>query len=199
MSQAANYLNEVGMLNRTPRSGFAFLGTGQQSVSEHIARMLHIAFLLARQTASKVDELRLLHLVLFHDLPEARTGDQNYVNHKYVRADLDKVLEEGAHEWPFGQEIAGYIREFEERVTPEAVLANDADQLELLASLKEQMDLGNPHVQDWIPPLLARLKTDVAQKLAQEILATPWDEWWFSDKEDPHWVHHGRGEAASVE
>ncbi len=197
MTRDANYLNEVGMLNRTPRTGFAFLGSGHQSVSEHTARMLHVAFLLARASATKVDELRLLHLVMFHDLPEARTADQNYVNHKYVHADLDKVLEDGAREWPYGPEIVDYIREFEERATPESQLANDADQLELLLSLKEQGDLGNPDVADWIPPLLARLKTDVGQKLAQEILATRWNEWWFSDKEDPHWVHHGRTEPLS--
>jgi putative hydrolase of HD superfamily len=48
MSQYANYLNEVGMLNHTPRSGFAFLGAGEQSIAEHIYRMMHVAFLLAR-------------------------------------------------------------------------------------------------------------------------------------------------------
>ncbi len=96
MSQRADYLNEVGMLNRTPRSGFAFLGAGQQSVAEHVQRMLHVAFLLARLSQEKVDELHLLHLVMFHDLPEARTGDHNYVHHRYVQDDLARLLAEGA-------------------------------------------------------------------------------------------------------
>ena len=47
MSTFADFLFEVGMLNRTPRSGFAFLGSGEQSVSEHSFRMLYIAWLLA--------------------------------------------------------------------------------------------------------------------------------------------------------
>ncbi|MBI4788822.1 MAG: HD domain-containing protein [Chloroflexi bacterium] len=178
MSQRANYLNEVGMLNRTPRSGFMFLGSGGQSVAEHMFRMLHIAFVLARMTAEPVDELRLLHLVMFHDLPEARTGDHNYVNKKYVYEDMEKLLAEGAAQWPAGDEIAGYVREFEARESPAARLAADADQLELLLMLKEQADLGNQATGDWVVALLARLKTDAGKQLAEEILATRWDAWW---------------------
>ncbi len=188
MSQRANYLNEVGMLNRTPRSGFAFLGSGAQSVAEHIHRMMHIAFVLARLSDEKVDELRLLHLVLFHDLPEARTSDHNYVNRRYVIEDMEKVLDDGAREWVNGDEIVALIREFEAGETPEARLAKDADQLELLLMLKQQADLGKPHVDEWITPLLARLKSAPGKRLADEILATRWDAWWFDDKRDPHWV-----------
>jgi putative hydrolases of HD superfamily len=191
MGQFANYLNEVGMLNRTPRSGFAFLGAGEQSVAEHIYRMMHVAFLLARmsQAQEPVDASHVLYLVMFHDLPEARTSDHNYVNRKYVQEDLQQVLEDGASHWPFGEEIAAYVREFEAAETPAARLAKDADQLELLLVLKEQGDLGHPHVDDWIKPLLARLKTDVGKRLADEILATRWDDWWFNDKQDPHWTN----------
>ena len=182
MSQYANYLNEVGMLNRTPRSGFAFLGAAEQSVAEHMYRMLHVAFVLSRMSEEKVDEAHLMRLVLFHDLPEARTGDHNYVNRKYVQEDLKQVLEDGASHWPYGDEIAAHIREFEAAETPAARLAKDADQLELLLVLKEQGDLGHPNVDDWIKPLLARLKTPAGKRLADEILATRWDEVWRVSK-----------------
>ncbi len=188
MSQYANFLHEVGMLQRTPRSGLQFLGAGTQSVSEHIQRMLHIAFLLARLNEEHVDELKLLHLVLFHDLPEARTSDHNYVNRRYVIEDVEKVLQEGERVWPFGAEIAAYVREFEAAETPEARLAKDADQLELLAMLKEQYDLGNAQAMKWMQAALQRVKTIAGKKIAEEIMQTRWDAWWFSDQSDPHWV-----------
>ncbi|MBI3536607.1 MAG: HD domain-containing protein [Chloroflexi bacterium] len=188
MTQRANYLHEVGMLNRTPRSGFQFLGSGEQSVSEHTHRMLHVAFLLARASDERVDELKLLHLVMFHDLPEARTSDHNYVNRRYVIEDLEKVLREGERVWANGKEIAAYVREFEAAETLEAKLAKDADQLELLAMLKEQFDLGNASARAWMDSAIKRLHTVAGKHLAQEILATRWDEWWYADKSDPHWV-----------
>jgi 5'-deoxynucleotidase YfbR-like HD superfamily hydrolase len=178
LSLAANFLFEVGMLARTPRSGFPFLGSGKQSVAEHVYRMLTVAFVLARESEQPVDELHLMHLVMFHDLPEARTGDQNYVNHKYVRVDWDKLFGDLSASLPHGAEIVALVREFEERSSPEARLANDADQLEFLLMLKEQQDLGNPRAVDWISPAVARLKTPAGKRLAEEILETRSDEWW---------------------
>jgi putative hydrolases of HD superfamily len=102
MSQRANFLNEVGLLNRTPRSGLAFLGANEQSVAEHVYRMLHVAFVPARMSDETADELHLMRLGLFHDLPEACTSDHNYVNRKYVKEDLENLLDDGTCEWPCG-------------------------------------------------------------------------------------------------
>jgi len=193
MTHCADYLHEVGMLNRTPRTGFQFLGSARQSVAEHSHRMLHVAFVLARMSAEPVDELRLLHLVMFHDLPEARTGDQNYVARRYMHEDLEAVLRDGEQAWPHGGQIAAHVREFEARATPEAQLARDADQIELLLVLREEQDLGNPRAANWIDPLLARLTTDAGRALAAEIMATPSDHWWFYNPADPHWVAGHKG------
>lgn len=194
MSQIADFFYKVGMLAHTPRSGFAFLGSGRQSVAEHTFRMLNIAFVLNRMVEEPVDELHLFKLVLFHDLPEARTGDLNYENQKYVRADEEKLFREMEQELPYGQEIVAYAREYEDRATPAARLAYEADQLEFLITVKEELDKGNPLASDWIPPCLARLKSDAARSLAHDILETRMDEWWFSNKQDPHWVTRGRKE-----
>lgn len=192
MSLHANFFYEVGMLAHTPRSGFAFLGTGRQSVAEHTFRMLHIAFVLNRLIETPVDELHLFQLVLFHDLPEARTGDLNYENQKYVQVDEQRLFGDMARELPFGAEIVALAREFEARQTPASLVAYDADQLEFLLTVKEEQDKGNQLALDWIPPVLLRLKSDAAKQLAQEILETRADEWWFSNKGDAHWVNRGR-------
>ena len=193
MSQHAKFCYEFGMLSYTDHSGFAFLGSGEQSVAEHTCRTLGIAFLLARLLEEPVDELRLMRLLLFHDLPEARSGDLNYMNQKYVQVNWDRLLGEMKAELPFGEEIVAWVREFEERATPEARVARDADQLELLMSLREEVDGGNPRAADWIPSVRARIQTPAGQRLAEELLHTRCDEWWFHNKGDRHWVQGSSG------
>src|SRR5215470_8610907 len=100
----ANFLFEVGMLRRTPRSGLQFLGSGDDSVAEHILRATYLAFTLGH-LVDGVDRNRLLLLCLVHDLPEARTGDLNYENKKYVSADEAGAIRDLARTLPFGGEI----------------------------------------------------------------------------------------------
>jgi putative hydrolase of HD superfamily len=190
MKNVANFLFEAGMLKRTPRSGFQFLGSGAESVAEHIFRTTYIGYTLGR-LAKGVDVDRMVKMCLFHDLPEARTGDLNYVNKKYVEADEKKAVEDLARTLPFGHEIQDLIREFTEGKTEEAKLARDADQLEFVLALKEYKDLGNKYADEWLEFSLRRLQTDAARELAKVILETDSSLWWFSDKSD-WWVSGGK-------
>ncbi len=192
MGTFADLIHELGMLAHTPRSGLPFLGSGRQSVAEHSHRMACIALLLARRCGQPVDEARLLKLCLFHDLPEARTGDQNYVHRKYIAVDGGRLRADLAAASPIGPELVALIEEFERGQSLEAQLARDADQIELLALLREQADLGNPRADAWMDSCLLRIRTAAGQALAAEVRATPADEWWFHDKHDAHWVH-GKG------
>lgn len=173
-----NFLNEVGMLSLTPRSGFAFLGSGKQSVAEHSFRMALTGFVLADMAKEKVDRSKLILMCLLHDLPEARTGDLNYVNKKYVKADERKVLEEYATSYPCGKEISELILEYIEAQTIEAKLAHDADQLELMLVLKQESEKGNLRALEWYDRCLLRLKTKAGKALGQKILTVPSNEWW---------------------
>lgn len=186
MKNIANFLFETGMLKRTPRTGFQFLGSGAESVAEHIFRTVYIGFALGR-LAVDIDTDRLIKMCLFHDLPEARTGDLNYVNKKYVKADIDKAVDDMASTVPFGAEIRELILEFEKEETVEAQLAHDADQIELILALKEYKDLGNTYADEWLDFAMKRLKTGIARELAETILETDSSLWWFSDKSD-WWV-----------
>lgn len=169
--------NEIGMLAHTPRSGFAFLGSGQQSVAEHSHRMTLIAYVLADECKQPIDLAKLLVMCLCHDLPEARTGDLNYVNKKYVRADESKVIEELKSKHPIGRQIGTYLNEYIECKTLEAHLAHDADQLELLLMLKEANDLGNPRAMEWFDGCVKRLYTETAKAFAETIRTTRSDAW----------------------
>jgi putative hydrolase of HD superfamily len=190
MKNIANFLYEAGMLKRTPRSGFQFLGTGAESVAEHIFRTTYIGYALGK-LAKSVDVDRMIKMCLFHDLPEARTGDLNYVNKKYVEANEKKAVEDLAQTLPFGGEIRELVLEFIEGKTDEAKLARDADQLEMILALKEYKDLGNTYADEWLDFSLKRLQTDTARELAGTILETDSSLWWFSDKSD-WWVTGGK-------
>lgn len=191
MKNIANFLFEAGMLKRTPRSGFQFLGSGAESVAEHIFRTTYIGYALGK-LAKNIDVDKLVRICLFHDLPEARTGDLNYVNKKYVDADERKAVHDLAETLPFGKELRDLIGEFIEGETEEAKLARDADQLEMILALKEYKDLGNRYADEWLEFSLKRLQTDTAKELARTILETDSSLWWFSDKGD-WWVNGGKG------
>lgn len=183
MKEIANFLFEVGMLKRTPRSGFQFLGTGSESVAEHVFRTAYIGYVLGNMT-SGIDKDRLLKMCLFHDTLEARTGDLNYVNKKYVKVDEEKAALDLTSKLSFGEELKGYIKEFEEQTTEESRLAYDADQLEMILALKEYKDLGSKYADEWLEFALKRLKTEKAKELASVVLETDSSLWWFSDKGD---------------
>ena len=187
MKDLINFLFEVGMLKKTPRTGYQFLGSGKESVAEHSFRMALIGYLLSIQEP-KADSMKTMLMCLFHDLHEARTGDHNYVNKRYVQIDEDKAVQDLAKGLPFGDQIISLTREFTEGQSLEACISRDADQLDLILSLKEQQDLGNAYAREWLHYAVKRLQTDSARKMAQEILETDSTEWWF-EKKTEWWVN----------
>lgn len=186
-----NFLFEVGILSKTPRSGFHFLGSGQQSVSEHTSRTAYIGFVLSTLDG-KVDMPKVLQMCLFHDLAEARTSDLNYVHQKYTVSDEHKAIEDLIKTLSFGDEIHQILKEYKDRKSKESILAKDADNIEWLLSLKEQVDIGNKRAETWIPSTVKRLKTKVAKDLAKSIVSINSDDWWFSQKEDDWWVNRNK-------
>jgi len=189
--EVAKFLFEVGILSKTPRSGFHFLGSGQQSVSEHILRVIYTGYSLA-QLAGDVNITKVLKMCLFHDLAEGRVSDLNYVHQKYVEKKEQKAIDDLTKPLPFGDDIKEILKEYETRESKESLIAKDADNIEWILSLKEQFDNGNIKAKEWIDNALKRLKTEVAQNLAKEILDSSSDDWWFGDKKDDWWVNRNK-------
>jgi len=185
-----NFLFEVGILAKTPRSGFHFLGSGQQSVAEHVHRVVYVGWVLA--TLEGADVAKVMKMCLLHDLAEARTSDLNYVHQKYAHADERSAIQDLAKTLAFGGEMLELLNELKERKTKEAIITKDADQVEWILSLKEQLDIGNSRAATWIPPAVKRLKTERAQALAEQVLQTDSDAWWYSDKESDWWVNRDK-------
>ncbi len=187
-----DFLFESGMLSKTPRSWTSFLGSGEQSVAEHINRVCYIAFALAEMSAEKADKSRILEMCLFHDFAEARVSDLNYVHQKYNTRHEDSAVKDLVSTLPFGEKVQGLVDEYEERKTLESQIVKDADNLEFLISLKEQADVGNIRVLTWIDSTVKRLKTKEAKELAKNIIKTDSDRWWIGDQNDPWWVNRNK-------
>jgi putative hydrolase of HD superfamily len=178
MKAIADLLFEAKILKNIPRAGFAFLGAGRESVAEHSFTTAFIAFVMSRMDPG-VDGQRLVAMSLLHDLPEARIGDLNYVQKRYVTADEPRAIADAIANLPFDNDIAELLAEFNGQQTREARLAHDADQLAFILDLKSISDVGGKTPEKWLPVVQKRLKTDLGKKLAEAVSLRSWDAWWM--------------------
>jgi len=185
LTRLADLVFEAGMLRKTPRTGYQFLGSGAENVAEHSFRTALIGFVLASQAGA--DPYRTMALCLFHDLPEARTGDFNYVNKLYNKTDPRRALTDALAGTGLSATILPLHDELEAAATPEAQLAQDADQIDLIANLKEELDLGNRYATDWIEAALGRLRTEAGRTLAATVATTDHAAWWFLGPDRGWW------------
>lgn len=186
LGRLADFLFEVGMLRKTPRSGWAFLGTGNENVAEHSFRTAVIGFVLARDMGADAEKTAMI--CLFHDLHEARTGDFNYVNKMYNSSDRDKALTDALQGTGLTNTIMSWWHELEEARSIEAMIAQDADQIDLILNLKEELDRGNPKAQEWIDVALERLRTSRGKMLAKRIAETDHTDWWYKGRDRSWWT-----------
>lgn len=180
MNAVADLLFESLLLKKLPRSGYAFLGAGSESVAEHTYSVTFIAWVMS-QLETDIDALRLISMCLVHDLPEARIGDLNYVQRRYVTAHEEKAVADAAEKLPFGERLKELVAEFNQGESAEALLARDADQLALLIDLKGILDGGHQPARLWIDNVTKRLQTELGKNLAEKILQTHSSGWWLEN------------------
>lgn len=183
LAALADFIYEAGILARTPRSGLWFLGSGEQSVAEHLSRSAFIAIALCYLTPKAKKEHAVL-LTLFHDFAEGRTSDLNYVHQRYGRLAEDQAIEDIAAGIPFGPAIREFYREVKEKKSLEAKLVKDADYLEWIATLREEEVKGNTKAREWIVGAAKRLKTPAGKRLGKLLVRTNPDAWWFDAKDE---------------
>lgn len=181
MESIAKFLFEAGVLKRVKRSGWWLEGIRDpESVADHSYRTAVIGYILAN--LEKADTNRVMKMCLFHDIVECRINDvprsaKGYVDTKNAEA---KVIKDQTSPLPadIGKEILGLFTEFNERKSKEAVVARDADILEVLVQAKEYLELGHTGVQYWIDNNRKLLRTESAKSILEEILSSRSTEWW---------------------
>lgn len=184
-TRLADFLFEAGMLRKTPRTGYQFLGTGSENVAEHSFRTAITGWVLAKLAGA--DAERTAMMCLFHDFHEARIGDFNYVNRIYNTCNQRAALEHAVEGTELDDDILALWDELEEAKSLESMLAQDADQIDMILNLKQELDLGNQYAGKWMESALKRLRTSFGEKLAQTVAKTDHTDWWFIGPDRSWW------------
>ncbi|MGB9731388.1 MULTISPECIES: HD domain-containing protein [Calditerrivibrio] len=182
LEKVVNFFFETGSLQKMQRSGNIFLGTGNQTVASHSFRVAIIAYVLSR--ILKADSYKVVITALFHDIEESRTGDLNYLQQMYVKSEDEKALIDVIKDLPVEGEIKDFIKEYEGLNTLESKIVKDADTLELILFLKEELDKGNNQAKNWIDTAKRRLITNLAKELCLYIENGHYYDWWYSIRND---------------
>lgn len=171
---------EIGTLRKTLRAHRQTLLTDDLSdnIASHSFRVAWLGYFLAIK--EKADVGKVLAMCLLHDLPESRSGDQNWVHKRYVKVFEKEIRSDQFEGVPNGKELQGLANEYEQRESLESRLAKDADLLDQILLLKEYDWVGNKEATQWLKGFVQRnlLHSQTAKKLAKEIRSTIPSEWW---------------------
>ncbi|MEY9845950.1 HD family hydrolase [Streptacidiphilus sp. MAP5-3] len=179
LTAVAHFLFEAGTLKQARRTGWWMAGVRDpESVAEHSWRTSLIASVIAQLEGA--DPAKAALLAVWHDSQESRTGDVNYLGRKYSgQADPRAVTADqtlGMPE-PLANAICSVVAEYEDKESPEASCARDADKLECLLQGIEYRAQGHANAQRWIDNSRARLTTKTGIALADALLATDSLDW----------------------
>jgi putative hydrolase of HD superfamily len=132
-----DFLHAIEQLKQELRHSWTSNGR-QESVAEHSWRLALMLVICAPYLDKKIDLLKALKLALFHDLGEAKIGDQHYLDvcsteeSKNNRFNMEKLaVRDLAHLLgPQKQPIFNLWQEFEEKKSKEAKVVYFLDKLE---------------------------------------------------------------------
>lgn len=180
LRRLANLFIEAGTLKKIARSHRQQFYTDDLSdnIASHSFRVCLIASCLGEMM--KADMEKILIMSIFHDFGEIRSGDQNWVQKKYVKVMDQEIISDQLGGLLPGNKFYAYGQEYEKCLSLEAKIVKDADNLEQLLLEKEYFGKGVQIAGDWMkgPSKISRLNTDVAKELALLIIELPLSDWW---------------------
>lgn len=179
-TRVANFLFEVGSLRKLPRAHKQTLTTEDptDNISSHSFRVAVIGYFLAK--AEKADAHKVLLMCLFHDVPETRSGDQNWVHKKYVKVFEDEIIADQFTGIVDDNQLLELVTEYGKRESQEAKLAKDADLIEQILLLREHAQAGNKEAEAWLngQEQAKRVVTQSGKNLVEQIYQTKVKGWW---------------------
>lgn len=176
----AKFIYEVGSLRRIIRSHrqTLFVDDVSDTISTHSYRVTIIGWLLAKE--ENANPYKVVMMCLTHDLPEARSGDQNWVNKRYVKVFDDEIINDQIGSLPASKDLLEIIKEYEERKSLESILAKDADLIDQICLLREYEMNGSTEATVWLKGKshYSMIKSKSGKKIADEIMKLKPTSWW---------------------
>ena len=176
---------EAGELRRERDNGFHHIFEDPSSVAEHCHRGSILAFLIASQAKlsepgfEEIDPNYVVSLVVFHDLHEGRTGDDDLIQKRYCKIDARAAIHDQTKNLGMiGDTITTMWAEVEDGSTPSGRLAKDCEILERAFTAHELVVRGNHDAQAWIDAVAARLTTEPAKQLLKTLEGSDPCQWW---------------------
>lgn len=176
---------EMSELRRERRNGWHHIHEDPESVAEHCHRASILGFLLASYAKihepayADVDPSYVTTLVVFHDMHEARSGDDDLVQKKYVKINAPAVIVDQVDGLGgIGAKISAIWEEVEHKSSPAGTLAKDAEILEMAFTARELVFNGNLTAQAWIDAVRVRLTSESAKELIELLNISNPQEWW---------------------
>lgn len=149
------------------------------SVAEHSLNAAQIGYILA--IMEWVDAQKVSAMLIRHDIGETRMGDIHKVGARYY-ADKKKI-ENSVHDdqlqgFAWDKNITLLINEMMEKKTPEAIVAKDADYLEMAFQAKKYVEQWYVSCEDRIINVWNALKTESAKQIWKEMtISESTDRW----------------------
>lgn len=135
LEQQMGFIKEVDQLKKIGRQTYLSDGSRKENDAEHSWHLALMAILLSEHASQKVDVLKVISMVLIHDLVEIDAGDTyayDIEGNRSKRQREEKAADRIFRLLPKDQAV--YIRElweeFEQGMTPEAKFANALDRVQ---------------------------------------------------------------------
>lgn len=184
LKKIVNFLFELCGAKTICRSGWQRIGIKDpESLADHALLSAQIAYILALM--EKADPDRAASLALFADRARTRTGDANWVSRIYSpqSESEEKAADSQVSGLPIAEQMSSIFQELKDQKTKEAIVARDADYLDLAIQSKYYADDGNKKALLYLESAGADLKTESARNIFTVIKETGIEEWWMEMEE----------------
>ncbi len=178
------FIQQAGMLMQMPRTHKRNLGNTFDTVASHSHHTAIIAYSIARmENLSHEEGMRAMAMANLHDLPEARTGDFDFIQKNYSKPDEEKAITDTFAGFDFGSDLHKLIIEYEKRDTLTAQCAKDADLVEQMYQEWVLGWQGNKLAQRWFDDKQAmtvpKFYTESAKTIILKMKDSNPQEWWW--------------------